>query len=212
MAKGGSFERLIATKLSLWWTEGKHDDTIWRSAMSGGRATVRGRKGKRTAGHSGDLCSTTAESADLFRAFAFELKCGYQHVTINDLIDRPKSAAFQKDGWDGWIDQATTAATMSESFAWMIIHQRSRGQKQAMVYIGEYAALKADAPYLYDFLAALPRKVIVAGTVRKPGSRLRSKVNLVGVPLDVILSPAVHSVHRVTFLDAVRLSVKPKRK
>lgn len=43
--KGGAFEREIAKKLSLWVTHGAKTDVFWRSAMSGGRATVAHAKG-----------------------------------------------------------------------------------------------------------------------------------------------------------------------
>lgn len=38
--KGGEFERHICKKLGLWVTNGEAQDVFWRSAMSGGRATV----------------------------------------------------------------------------------------------------------------------------------------------------------------------------
>lgn len=38
--KGSAFERTICKKLSLWVTGGAKADAFWRSAMSGGRATV----------------------------------------------------------------------------------------------------------------------------------------------------------------------------
>lgn len=43
--KGGSFEREICKKLSLWISGGKNDSIFWRSAMSGGRATLQFKKG-----------------------------------------------------------------------------------------------------------------------------------------------------------------------
>lgn len=38
--KGASFERDICRALSLWITKGDKSDLFWRSAMSGGRATL----------------------------------------------------------------------------------------------------------------------------------------------------------------------------
>ena len=145
MAKGGDFERRVSPHLSLWWTGGKYDDTVWHTHGSGGRATSRRRKGKRTSGQAGDLCSTDPLSRGLFRVFAFELKSGYQQITINDLIDRPPNAAFNEDGWDGWIEQAETAKAETGAACWCLIHHRSgrkatkartqvRG-RQTMVYL-----------------------------------------------------------------------------
>src|ERR1700686_1673675 len=42
--KGSSFERKVCKALSLWVSAGKHVDLFWRSAMSGGRATVAHRR------------------------------------------------------------------------------------------------------------------------------------------------------------------------
>lgn len=39
-AKGSKFERDVCKALSLWISEGQRQDLFWRSAMSGGRATV----------------------------------------------------------------------------------------------------------------------------------------------------------------------------
>ncbi len=54
-SKGASFERQVCRDLSLWLTEGKHDDCFWRSAMSGGRATVRFKKGRTSRSQAGDI-------------------------------------------------------------------------------------------------------------------------------------------------------------
>ena len=39
-AKGSSFERAVCKRLSLWLSNGERDNLLWRSAMSGGRATI----------------------------------------------------------------------------------------------------------------------------------------------------------------------------
>lgn len=54
-AKGSAFERFVAKTLSLWISNNKHDDLLWRSATSGGRATVAVQKGKRVKTGMGDL-------------------------------------------------------------------------------------------------------------------------------------------------------------
>jgi len=73
-AKGGEFERKICKELSLWVSQGKHDDLFWRSAMSGGRATVRGKKGKETASGHGDITAVTPEGNLLTDFFVIECK------------------------------------------------------------------------------------------------------------------------------------------
>lgn len=59
--KGAAFERAICKQLSLWITNGKKTDCFWRSAISGGRATVRHRKGESTR-QAGDICAVSPEA------------------------------------------------------------------------------------------------------------------------------------------------------
>lgn len=83
--KGNSFERDIARKLSLWLTDNKNDNCIWRSQTSGGRSTIRGRKGLNdsvTKKNVGDLIQTLDKgiysNLDLFfNNFFVEIKKGY---------------------------------------------------------------------------------------------------------------------------------------
>lgn len=58
--KGGAFERQICKALSKWVTDGAKEDVFWRSAMSGGRATVQGRKGV-SVRQAGDITAVAPE-------------------------------------------------------------------------------------------------------------------------------------------------------
>jgi len=73
-AKGGEFERQICKKLSLWVSNNLQDDLFWRSAMSGGRATIRRKKGKETASGHGDITAVTPEGNKLTDYFVIECK------------------------------------------------------------------------------------------------------------------------------------------
>lgn len=53
--KGSQFERDVCRRLSLAVSD--RDDLFWRSAMSGGRATVAHRKGQLISHVSGDICA-----------------------------------------------------------------------------------------------------------------------------------------------------------
>jgi hypothetical protein len=55
--KGGAYEREVCRRLSLWVSNGASTDLFWRSAMSGGRATVQLRAGKVNVRQSGDICA-----------------------------------------------------------------------------------------------------------------------------------------------------------
>jgi hypothetical protein len=73
-AKGSSFEREICKKLSLWVSEGRRDDLFWRSAMSGGRATVRSKVGKATINQLGDITAIDPLGFPLTDKFVIECK------------------------------------------------------------------------------------------------------------------------------------------
>jgi hypothetical protein len=72
--KGGSFEREICKKLSEWVSNGKSDDLFWRSAMSGGRATVRKKKNQETASGQGDITAVTPAGNKLTDRYVVECK------------------------------------------------------------------------------------------------------------------------------------------
>jgi len=73
-AKGGEFERQICKRLSEWVSDGKSDDLFWRSAMSGGRATVRKKKNQETASGQGDITAVTPAGNILTDRFVIECK------------------------------------------------------------------------------------------------------------------------------------------
>ena len=86
--KGSSFEREIAKKLSLWWTEGERDDVFWRTSQSGGRSTTRAKSGKTTAGSAGDLTYLDEIGKPFIDTFLIELKRGYtKDIDILPILD-----------------------------------------------------------------------------------------------------------------------------
>lgn len=80
-AKGSDFERVVCKQLSLWLTNGKSVDVFWRSAMSGGRATVA--KGK--VRQAGDITAVAPEGHILTDQFYLELKF-YKNLSLDCLI------------------------------------------------------------------------------------------------------------------------------
>lgn len=72
-AKGAAFERVVCAQFSLWLTNGKRKDLFWRSAMSGGRATVHVRKGQ-SIRQSGDITAVAPEGHVLTDVFFIECK------------------------------------------------------------------------------------------------------------------------------------------
>ena len=72
--KGAQFERDICKKLSTWVSNGKRDDVFWRSAMSGGRATVGQKTGIKRDSQVGDISSIDPLGTDLLKTFYIECK------------------------------------------------------------------------------------------------------------------------------------------
>lgn len=72
--KGSSFEREICKALSLWVSRGRREDLFWRSAMSGGRATVARKRGANLAAQAGDITATHEDGHALTNAWYVECK------------------------------------------------------------------------------------------------------------------------------------------
>ena len=72
--KGASFERDTCRRLSLWVSHGKREDLFWRSAMSGGRATIGNKRGINLAAQAGDISSVDKAGHVLTCDFYIETK------------------------------------------------------------------------------------------------------------------------------------------
>lgn len=68
--KGSGFERRICKALSFWVTKGKRQDVFWRSAMSGGRASVHGKDVRQA----GDITAVAPEGHFLTDDWFIECK------------------------------------------------------------------------------------------------------------------------------------------
>lgn len=73
-SKGASFEREICVRLSIWISNGLQEDVFWRSAMSGGRATVGQKKGKKHSSQVGDISCIHSTGNHFIEYFAPECK------------------------------------------------------------------------------------------------------------------------------------------
>ena len=81
--KGGGFERQVAKLLSLWITAGRAEDALWRSSMSGGRATI----GRGKVRQAGDICAVAPEGHALVDRFFIECKA-YKKLGIPEFLLR----------------------------------------------------------------------------------------------------------------------------
>jgi hypothetical protein len=101
--KGSSFERKLCKALSLWITDGARDDCLWRSAISGGRATVARGKGKLIAHQAGDVAAVHAEGHVLTDNFFIEAKHYRKLGTAAFLTSRP---SLLGRFWDHAVNEA----------------------------------------------------------------------------------------------------------
>lgn len=84
-SKGGSFEREICKKLSLWVSANTRDDIFWRSAMSGGRASVKFKKGEQNLTQQGDISAIDPGGHFFIEKFIVECKF-YKNLYLENLI------------------------------------------------------------------------------------------------------------------------------
>jgi hypothetical protein len=94
--KGPSFERGLCKLFSLWVSGGKRSDLFWRTAMSGGRATVAHKKGH-VVRQSGDMCAVTPEGHVFTDCWFVEMKF-YKRIDLGQwlLSNQGKIAGWWK--------------------------------------------------------------------------------------------------------------------
>lgn len=72
--KGARYERKVCGVFSRWCSDDTRDDLFWRSAMSGGRATLHSRTGRKNSSQSGDISAVDTLGAPLIESFFLECK------------------------------------------------------------------------------------------------------------------------------------------
>lgn len=133
--KGNAFERLVCKGLSLWITGGQQDDVLWRSAISGGRATVHAKRGKKMAHVAGDICSVHPAGDPFTSIFYVEAKF-YANLGMAPLV-------FKQSGtlWKFWVDETVKPARLYNKLPMLIFKQN---QFDAMV------ALESDVTSAFN--------------------------------------------------------------
>jgi hypothetical protein len=120
-SKGASFERDVCKALSLWLSQGEKDDLLWRTAMSGGRATINNRKkaGSNT-NQLGDICAISTAGNWLTRNFFIECK-HVKNLHTDRLMDF-KSYGGVSQFWD----KAYCEAKANRRLPMMVCQDRHR--------------------------------------------------------------------------------------
>lgn len=123
--KGSAYEREICKRLSAWWTSNESEDSIfWRTSNSGGRATTRSKKNKKTKGSHGDVGAIDPVGSLLISTFTIEIKRGYSQYTIVDILDKPLNYSDQM--YDVWFKKVLEDQKQAGSPYWILISRRDR--------------------------------------------------------------------------------------
>jgi hypothetical protein len=115
--KGGAFERVVAKALSLWVSRNQHDDLLWRSATSGGRATVASQKGKRVKTGMGDIVAVERHRE--------------ANILINDFIIECKNVKNLR--WDALLYGTPTSGQTILPFWKKLLEESTRHNKSPML-------------------------------------------------------------------------------
>lgn len=128
--KGGAFEREIARELSKWWTHGEREDVFYRSASSGGRATVRTKVGKKSFGQYGDISANDPIGQPLLDLCTIECKTGYPGQSMLDIVD---GKAGRKSVYGKFVLQSLDECKQANVPYWLLISRRH--SKIKMIYM-----------------------------------------------------------------------------
>lgn len=102
--KGAQYERDVCVALSMWISAGSKKDLFWRSAMSGGRATVAFRKGDRLDAQAGDISTTSKEGHALTDHYYVECK---RYADLNFGAFLTKGVGPLAKFWQVAVEEAT---------------------------------------------------------------------------------------------------------
>jgi len=116
-AKGSAFERHCCKSLSLWISHGARDDLFWRSAMSGGRASVQFKKGKPNRTQTGDITAIDPLGDPLTSRFLIECKF-YADLKLSALY-----TDAEKAGLAGFWRKCEQQARQHSKFPMLIAKQ-----------------------------------------------------------------------------------------
>lgn len=103
--KGAQFERDVCKGLSKWISGGKRDDLLWRSAMSGGRATIGLKEGISRSAQSGDISAIDAEAYEFIERYSVECKF-VKDLNIQGLVYGTQSGLV--DHWGQAVREANS--------------------------------------------------------------------------------------------------------
>lgn len=147
-AKGAEFERVVCKQLSHWLSRGVRDDLFWRTAMSGGRATMQIRRGKINRSQCGDVGAIDAQGERLTNRVFIDTKC-HRDVNLWSMvygIDLFSSAKMLSCIWPVVQKEAREAGRLP-----MLVLKQNR--QSTFVFLNEAGLLlfRLDEHYCAEF-------------------------------------------------------------
>jgi hypothetical protein len=118
--KGGSFERLVCSQLSLWVTNGGRADIFSRNVLSGGRFTNQIKKGGEL-GVPGDITGTLPEAHKFLSLISVECKHNKNIRLEHYLLDDKRKSFLHQT-----IELERTNATISGRHYMVVARQNNR--------------------------------------------------------------------------------------
>lgn len=163
--KGTPAERKLCRLLSLWWSNGDNDFIFWRSDSSGAHATIRGKRGKDTAGQYGDICAVHSSGQPLIDLLVIEKKQGYSKETIAHILDKPTKN--KPNQYQEWFAKNHSTVRVSGAYSWWLIHQRDRQQELIFMPFSFWQELTKEGVTAVssEILLNTPKEGYVWGTV-----------------------------------------------
>jgi hypothetical protein len=150
--KGGKFEREISVALSKWISSGEREDILWRSSMSGGRATVARKKQKELKTQAGDLSAIHPEGQPFIDTFYIECK-NYKNLNYSGIVT---NTGFLVKFWQSTVIEANSykrspLLITKENHRPIVIFMQVRGLRRVKLHI-EHAIIASPFLGMYGIL------------------------------------------------------------
>src|SRR6266550_5759186 len=156
--KGQAFERKTCKQLSLWITNGEREDCFWRTAMSGGRATVHHKRGVEIR-QGGDICAVVPEGHEFCDYWFVELK-HYRDLDIASFLLKDKGTLARF--WKKTIQQAERhnrspmLIAKQNNFPTLVIGPATRNPERLKIPAEGHRELTPAHIYFLDDILKLP--------------------------------------------------------
>lgn len=189
--KGSGFERKVCEQLSRWIAPDNDETLFWRSAMSGGRATNRFKRGIKTENQTGDITCIHPKGSWLTDVFVIECKF-YRDLDIKTALLNQKGKLIKF-----WKEVCEVAkrndrlpmliAKENQTKALLILSWKGTtlfgmGGQSAFILCGH---AKPETMHIHNYTKFLEKADVSAHNLR-PSSRLKSTKRRSVEPVPVV--------------------------